>query len=673
MIAQDHSLAGTELIASLTRLFDRVGPLPGVRISVRDSRGNCEPVIGGDAAEPRGCEEECETFLLPFETGREEGTVVQLTFREVTRESRALVLELTQSVLDAAESSRREEALLDELGANWENLENLYELTAEIQGSHTTNEMFERLLARLASGHIDLRAGLFVEEGDQLIPVAARNAVLTPITWRQMPALSKMVHARRVALVDPLLSFEDNQLGWSDARAMAIAPVATRNAILGFLIIWRETEIPSFDSSQLRLLEAIAYQAAVTVERDRLMRAVRESERLQRELEIAGSIHQLLLVSKPPEVGPQLEVAGFNLPSQKVDGDFHDYLTFPDGTLDVLVGDVMGKGVSAALVGAATKNNFLKAVAHLSLTAPGGKPDVSQIVTIAASGMYDSLVALERFVTVCYSRFDVQRRLLQFVDCGHTGVMLNRKRTGELITLRGTSLPIGIDRNEQYGLIEHNLLPGDNFLLYSDGVTEARNSEGELFGEERLSDCLQTWSSLPASEVIQRIHAEVLRFSGPEPLTDDFTCVVVKMTSSRNNYVRTKSAEFPAELSALGPARDWFRSGTLELVPSVLDEDSLGGLELSLSEIFTNCVLHGEAQLPIRISAEHFTDRLRVTVCYHGRGFEISAVSLPSFDGTREGGFGIYIVSRCADEFIHNQSKDGECAISFTKYFRGNQ
>jgi sigma-B regulation protein RsbU (phosphoserine phosphatase) len=673
MVVHTPRPACPELIASLTGVLDRIGHVPGVRIVVRDGNGHFAAVMDSlEAAATAGAGAECETFVLPLEAGKEEGTAVQLTFRSVTPECRRLFIELTQCLLDASEGTRREEALLDELGANWENLENLYELTAEIQGSHNTSEMFERLLARLTSGHAELRAGLFVEEAGHLIPVAARNAELAPLTWHQMPALAKMVHARRVALVDPSLGFADN-LGWSNARALAIAPVATRNAVLGFLVVWRETESSSFDSSQLRLLEAIAYQAAVTVERDRLVRAVRESERLQRELEIAGSIHQLLLVSKPPKVAPQLEVAGFNLPSQKVDGDFHDYLMFPDGTLDVLVGDVMGKGVSAALVGAATKNNFLKAIAQLSLETPAGKPDVSQIVTMAAAGMHDSLVALERFVTVCYSRFDVQRRLLQFVDCGHTGIMLNRKRTGELLMLRGASLPLGVDRDEQYGQMEYLLLPGDNFLLYSDGVTEARNKEGELFGEERLSECLQTWSSLPADDVIRRIHDEVRRFIGEEPLSDDFTCLVVKMKSSRNREVDARSEEFAAELAALESARDWLSNSARDIAPALLDEDALDGLTLSLSEIFTNCVLHGGATMPIRISTERFSDRLRVTVHYRGRGFNISSVSLPSFDGTRDGGFGIYIVSHCADEFVHNQFNDGQCAISFTKYFRGNQ
>ncbi len=671
MIAETQSPTVHALIATLTRIFNRIGPLQGVDIGVRDSRGNCKPILR--CTDDLSFLPNADRLILPLDTGGDDGSSVQFAFSGASPESRALAIELARCVLDSAAAGRREEALLDELGANWENLENLYELTAEIQGSHNTGEMFKRLLARLASGHADLRAGLFVEENGQLIPVAARNATLTPLTWRQAPALCKMVHARRVSLVDPTLSFDEHQLSWSKAQAVAIAPVATRNAILGFLIMWRETETPAFDSSQLRLLEAIAYQTAVTIERDRLMRTVRESERLQRELEIAGSIHQLLLVSKPPEVSPQLEVAGFNLPSQKVDGDFHDYLTFPDGTLDVLVGDVMGKGVSAALVGAATKNNFLKAVAQLSLKAPGGKPDASQIVTIAASGMYDSLVALERFVTVCYSRFDVQRRLLQFVDCGHTGIMLNRKRTGELLILRGASLPIGIDRNEHYTQIEHSLLPGDNFLLYSDGVTEARNPDGELFGEERLSDCLQNWSSLAAAEVIQRIRSEVLLFVGTEPLSDDFTCVVVKMTSAQNTVLAVQSTEFAADLSQLEGARNFLREQAADLGPSLLDEESLSGLELSLSEIFTNCVLHGQAADSIQISCEKFSDRFRVTARYQGRGFDMSEVSLPSFDGTRDGGFGIYIVSRCADEFLHRQSKDGQCAVSFVKYFRGNQ
>src|SRR5262249_13048537 len=159
-------------------------------------------------------------------------------YHGTSQEIRALTAELVQCVVDGAAAARREEALLDELGANWENLENLYELTAEIQGVYNTGEMLGRLLALLASASPEIKAGLCIEEGEELAPVAAHNAVLLPITWRRMPAVTKMVHARRVAVLDPSAAFESEDLIWNKAHSVAIAPVATRNAILGFLIIW---------------------------------------------------------------------------------------------------------------------------------------------------------------------------------------------------------------------------------------------------------------------------------------------------------------------------------------------------------------------------------------------------------------------------------------------------
>jgi sigma-B regulation protein RsbU (phosphoserine phosphatase) len=657
-----------EVISNITTVFSRIGRISGLDISVWDNSGICASLIGDGITD-----DSCDTVIVPVEGSIDAVADIHMTFCGTTQAVRGLTVELVQCLVDGAAASRREEALLDELGANWENLENLYELTAEIQGAYNTREMLGRLLARLASANPEIKAGLYIEEGSELEPVAAHNTVLSPITWRRMPALAKMVHARRVAIIDPSIAFESEDLSWSKARSAAIAPVATRNAILGFLIIWSDAEGSPFDSSQLRLLEAIAYQAAVTVERDRLVRAVREADRLQRELEIAGSIHQLLLVSKPPEASSQLEVAAFNLPSQKVDGDFHDYLTFPDGALDVLVGDVMGKGVSAALVGAATKNAFLKAVANLSLKTPEGKPDVARIVTTAASSLYDNLVALERFVTVCYCRFDTRKRHLQFVDCGHTGVALNRKTTGEVRMIRGANMPIGVDKNELYEIVEHSLLPGDTYLFYSDGVTEAHNSAGNLFGEERLSECLESWSSLPPSIVIQKIRAEVMKFIGNTPLTDDFTCVIVKIKSAETDIINSQSAEFRPHLSSLEAARDFLDACLRSLPIGSFDQEIIDGLQLSISELMTNCVIHGKAQAALRVTIDAFLDRIRVEIRYPGRGFDLSNVSLPSFDGSRDGGFGIYIVSRCADEFDHQQFPDGTCSISFSKFFRGNR
>ena len=141
----------------------------------------------------------------------------------------------------------------------------------------------------------------------------------------------------------------------------------------------------------------------------------------EQEVEIGFKIQQTLLLDQPPRDVPGVRVAALTIPSQRIDGDFYDFFKHRDDCLDVIVGDVMGKGIPAALLGAATKSHFLQALSRLiSLAAPGTLPEPKDIVTLAHSEVARQLIELESFVTVCYARFDLENRRVDFVDCGHT-------------------------------------------------------------------------------------------------------------------------------------------------------------------------------------------------------------------------------------------------------------
>ena len=139
----------------------------------------------------------------------------------------------------------------------------------------------------------------------------------------------------------------------------------------------------------------------------------------------------MLLLTQPPTDVPGLQVAALTIPSQRIDGDFYDFFRHENQCLDVIVADVMGKGIPAALVAAATKSNFLEALCHLTAMSRSGQlPEPKEIVTLAHADMVRQLIDLESFVTLIYARFDLGRRQLDLVDCGHTGMMVVRARTG---------------------------------------------------------------------------------------------------------------------------------------------------------------------------------------------------------------------------------------------------
>ena len=128
----------------------------------------------------------------------------------------------------------------------------------------------------------------------------------------------------------------------------------------------------------------------------------------EQEAEIGFRIQQTLLLEQPPQDLPGVRAAALTIPSQRIDGDFYDFFNHRDRCLDVIVGDVMGKGIPAALLGAATKSHFLQALSRLiSLSEPGTLPEPKDIVTLAHSEVARQLIELESFVTVCYARLDL--------------------------------------------------------------------------------------------------------------------------------------------------------------------------------------------------------------------------------------------------------------------------
>ena len=192
----------------------------------------------------------------------------------------------------------------------------------------------------------------------------------------------------------------------------------------------------------------------------------------------------------------------------------------------MLVGDVMGKGIPAALVAAAVKSQFLRFAA----SGPG-RP--AQIVSDVHDQVAKRLVELDRFVTAVFARFNTNTHTMTFVDCGHTTLLqycsAKDEVTTHAIAPEGiANLPLGFVRCVHYGQSDVRFEPGDSFVLYSDGLTEAReNGGGGLFGVRRLSDALANCAHLPAQAMAEAICGTVRDFA-KDNIDDDLTCIVVK-------------------------------------------------------------------------------------------------------------------------------------------------
>jgi sigma-B regulation protein RsbU (phosphoserine phosphatase) len=250
----------------------------------------------------------------------------------------------------------------------------------------------------------------------------------------------------------------------------------------------------------------------------------------EKEIGIGARIQKELLQGRAPRTLPGLRVAAMTLPSQQIDGDFYDFYLHDHRILDLVVGDVMGKGVPAALLGAGIKNSFSRALSRLLITLDRDRlPDPDEIVSHVHGEMTPRLLRLEQFATLCYARFDLNRRKVVFVDCGHTKTLHFRDATCAVERLEGPNLPMGFSEGETYRQVAAPFEAGDLFLFYSDGVTDTESPTGEFFAEERLAELVRVNGRREPQDLIERIRAAVVEFSGSEQFADDLTCVAVQV------------------------------------------------------------------------------------------------------------------------------------------------
>jgi PAS domain S-box-containing protein len=326
-------------------------------------------------------------------------------------------------------------------------------------------------------------------------------------------------------------------------------------------------------------------------ERVRARTAELEASR-EREASIGFRIQQMLLLTQPPADVPGLQVAALTIPSQRIDGDFYDFFRHENECLDVIVADVMGKGIPAALLAGATKSNVLEALCHLMAMSKGGAlPEPTEIVTLAHADMVRQLIDLESFVTLCYARVDLKRRVLHLVDCGHTGMAIVRAKTGSLEMLHGNNLPLGISEGEIFDQLTVPFEAGDLFLFYSDGITDVRNAAGELFGVDRLSECVRLNRELEPDALVNAIRTTAMAFAGSDRVTDDMTWVVVKVSAVQEVLAHSE-LEIRSSLADLRRARAFVRDFCGVLPARLLDDEDVAELELAVNEAASNIMKH---------------------------------------------------------------------------------
>ena len=397
------------------------------------------------------------------------------------------------------------------------------------------------------------------------------------------------------------------------------------------------------------------------------------------EIYIASKIQKTLLLGQPPQNIQGIQIAHLTAASQKVDGDFYDFFKHSNRCFDIVVGDVMGKGIPAALLGAALKSHFLRVLNELSLSTHTDKPlEPAQIVSSVHTHMIDQLEDLETFVTLCYARFDMANYLFSFVDCGHMRTIHFHEDTNRCVLLQGINMPLGFPEKEPFRQTAVHFKPGDLFVFYSDGLTESKDPNGNLYGEKRLVDFVRINAKIEVENLITGIWNDIIAFSESETFDDDVTCVLVKIGKETSSPVfpEDDKLEIMSDLKELGKVRSFIRKFCAGIDDSALDDKRLGLIELAVTEVTANIIKHSynkRAGKPIQINARMSPDEVVFEFFDWGEGFDPESVSPPAFDGSRDDGFGLHIITHTVDEVIYSREDEGKnCACLKIKLSGGS-
>jgi sigma-B regulation protein RsbU (phosphoserine phosphatase) len=303
-----------------------------------------------------------------------------------------------------------------------------------------------------------------------------------------------------------------------ETQSEMVAPIRIGSEVIGAFNL-ESDELDAYESEDLNLLLAFAGQAAVAIERTRLHEAVLEKHRLEEEVTIGQRIQRSFLPDGDPHV-PNFDIAGANYSSELVGGDYYDFIRIANNQLGVVIGDVSGKGLAAALIMASFRASLIAEIRN--------NYAIRTIVAKVNRLLWES-VEPDRFVTAVYGVLDLEGRRMTYVNAGHNPPYLCRAGGDAFETLDATGPLLGTFDGATYKERSVEIREGDVLVLFTDGVTETMSEKEEFFGEERLQDAIRRLRSQSAAAILRGIREEVSEF-GRGGMDDDMTIVVVKGT-----------------------------------------------------------------------------------------------------------------------------------------------
>jgi sigma-B regulation protein RsbU (phosphoserine phosphatase) len=552
----------------------------------------------------------------------------------------------------------------DQMDKKVKELEALLRIGQRLSSEMNLDRLLEMILDETTSAMEADRSSLFLvdsEKQELWSKIAQASAeIRLPIGKGIAGAVAKTgkIINIRDAYADKRFNREvDKRTGYRTRSILCVPMKNVEGRIIGVIQVLNKKH-GVFDDLDEEMLLALAGEAAVAVDNARYHQESLAQERLKKDLEFARTIQKGFLPSSPPRA-PGWNFAAQYRPAQEVGGDFYDFIPLSEDQMGVLIGDVSGKGVPAALYMARLMSDFRFYATALS--SPGEV--VGQINQILVERSRRGM-----FVTLCYILLDLAEGKLTMVNAGHLSPLI-RKSSGRVVPLEGTAdTPLGILEDQTFAEIHSGLESGESLALITDGIIEAKNREGAMFGEKRLkrtmaSDCRT------ASKSAGLILDGVIRFSKGAPQHDDLTLVCLRRhkralkrgkgkkdgVKSKEDIIRLQVKSDPRYLALVR------RNLEFMLVEDKVLDREIQKIVLAVDEAAANVIRYayeGNKDQIIDFGFEISPEWLTIRIRDYGKKPDPAKIKPRDLDDIRPGGLGTRFIREVMDEVDYDVSPE---------------
>ena len=422
----------------------------------------------------------------------------------------------------------------------------LSDLAEQVRSFTETRPLLETVTQQIGRTlHIEQIAVLLNHGGSyQLQQTVGLSLSGTVFLTENSSAIRHLLHSRAPATVyskDPqgwlMLASDSERKALQQLSAELLLPLPGRKEMVGVMALGPKLSEEPYSRADLQLLQSVAAQTGLAIENAELMarlgKEAAQRERLNREIEIAREVQERLFPQAMPQI-PGGSCAGHCRPAQGVGGDYYDFIPLSSGRIGIAVGDVSGKGISAALVMAS-----LRASLHgITLS---GSPDIAldlpTLIQNLSRLVHDSSTP-SRYATFFFGEYDPHTQLLRYVNAGHNPPVVVRPKPSaensencEILRLETGGTVVGLLDNPQYEIGSFLLRAGDVLVAFTDGISEAMNMREEEWGEEKMIEVICASRTISADKILERIFASADAFTQNAPQHDDMTLIVLTRTA----------------------------------------------------------------------------------------------------------------------------------------------